>query len=491
MGSAHGEVREIPVPPPPAGGRVVDLVFRSIGERTADLALSLAIAHVQPTRAFVIDHVKPFARAVRRMLEIDHGAASHVVHMDADCLILEDLRSFLDQNTLPYVDFYVRDRFRGRIHCGVHVTRSDVIRAMRAIPTPDDDLAFVLRPESRLRNLALSDLSAEKQLKGFHILHDYFQRHEDIFAKYALRELRSRTEWQRRRLAASMQGWGAGTDFDVARAAIQHAARTIPAGAKPKHVEAYIHNLPHIAEREVERMGLRPEEPLTMQDVEKVVRDDPRAAPASARPKVFGLGLSRTGTRSLTAALHVLGWDTVHYPTDAESLDAMARGDGDFPLLRHYDGLTDITTIPFLRELDERFPGSKFVLTTREPVAWLKSCENHWAGRSPFEPPKDEEHRVHMEVRRFLRAAVYGCYAFSPARFARVREEHLARVRAYFAGRPSDLLELDVTTGDGWQKLAPFLGVPIPEHPFPHKGKSLSEKLASASEKMANLEIDD
>lgn len=478
-----GVIRSIPVPPAPPG-RPVDLVFRSIGERTAALALELAIRHVRPTRAFVVENVKPFSRAVVEMLRIDHGAASHVVHMDADCLILDDLRPFLEQNDLPYVDFYVRDRFRGRIHCGVHVTRMDVVRKMRDTEPPDGDLAFVLRPESRLRNLALSELGAEKQLRGFHILHDWFQRPEDIFAKYALRELRSRTDWQRRRLEGAMQSWGPGRDFDVARAAIDHAARTIPPGAKPKHVEAYIHNLPHIAEREVSRMGLPPEEQLTMSDVESTVRSDPRAQAAPARPKVFGLGLSRTGTRSLTAALHVLGWDTVHYPTDAASFEAMSRGDGAFPLLSQYDGLTDITTIPFVHELDARFPRSKFILTTREEKGWLASCANHWSGRSPFEPIEDEEHRVHMEIRRFLRAAVYGCYDFSPERFARVRNEHHAAMRGYFAKRPGDFLELDVTVGDGWQKLAPFLGVPIPEHPFPHKGKSLSEK-------MANLEIDD
>lgn len=484
MSGAPGRIREIPVAPPAAGARPVDLVFRSIGERTAEIALDLALRHIRPRRAFVVDHVKPFSRAVQRMLELDHAGASHVVHMDADCIVLEDLRPFLDDNTLPYVDFYVRDRFRGRIHCGVHVTRTDVVRAMGAVPAPDDDLAFVLRPESRLRNLALAELGAEKQLKGFRILHDYFQRHEDIFAKYALRELRSRTDWQRRRLSAAMARWDDALDFQVARAAVAHAARTVPPGAKPKHVEAYIHNLPHIAEREVRRMGLPPEEPLTMAEVESASESESRAAAVGTRPKVFGIGLSRTGTRSLTAALHVLGWDTVHYPTDAASLEAMARGDGDFPLLRHYDGLTDITTVPFVHELDARYPGSKFVLTTREPEGWLRSCENHWRGRSPFEPPQDEDHRVHMEIRRFLRAAVYGCYAFAPERFVRVRDAHTAAMRAYFAERPGDYLEIDVTAGQGWETLAPFLGVPVPPHPFPHKGKSLSEKLA-------NLEIDD
>ncbi len=486
--SNEGRVKEIDGPTLGREGvRPIDLVFRTVGERTSDLALELAIQHIQPRKIHVLKNIKPFSRAVARMLELDHGDATHVVHMDADCLILEDLRPFLEQNELPYVDCYVHDRFRGRIHCGVHITRIDIVNRMRSVPVPEDDLAYVLRPESRLRNLALNDLNAEKQLKGFRILHDHFQHLSDIFAKYALRELRSRTEFQKARLDASMARWGAGTDYDVARAAVEHAARTVPEGAKPKHVEAYIRNLPFIAEEQIRKLGLSDQPALTLEEVRATMTHDPSLAD-ERKPKVFGLGLSRTGTRSLTAALHVLGFDTVHYPTDPASFAAMMRGDGAFPLLDHYDGLTDITTIPFIAELDARYPGAKFVLTVRDEAPWLQSCANHWSGRTVFAPsassePADvEEHRVHMEVRRFLRAAVYGCYDYSPERFARVRRDHHERVQRYFAGREKDLLVVDLTAGGGWKELAPFLGQPLPDQPFPHKGKALTEKLAASQD---------
>lgn len=477
----------------PPGSRPVDLVFRTVGERTSDLALELAIRNVRPDNVWVIRDVKPFALAVRRMLEIEHHA-SHVVHMDADCLILEDMRPFLDANERPYVDCYVRDRFRGRIHCGVHVTRADVVAKMREIPEPTDDLAYVLRPESRTRNIALAELALDKQLRSFHILHDHFQRFEDIFAKYALRELRSRTEFQRKRLEASVASWGKGLDFDVARHAMKHAAATVPPDAKAKHVEMYIANLPYTAEVEVRKLGFTQSGQVTMQEVEQAVKDDPtRLGRATARPKVFGLGLSRTGTRSLTAALHVLGFDTVHYPTDRATLDTLVRGDARFPLLDHYDGITDITVSPYFEDLDRNIPGAKFVLTVRDEEPWLRSCQNHWTGRSAFEEaPKDgrghEEHAIHMEIRRFLRAAVYAGYEYEPERFRRAYRRHVDAVTRYFAGRPGDLLVLDIAAGDGYEKLAPFLGVPVPEQPFPHKGKVLTERMA---EKIQNLEVDD
>lgn len=491
-GIHEGQLETLPGNFAPANAHPIELVFRTIGERTSDLALELAIQNVQPTRVHILRDVRPFALAVRRMLEIEHQC-DHVVHMDADCLILENMRPFLDANREPYVDCYVRDRFRGRIHCGVHITRIDVIRKMRDIPEPDGDLAYVLRPESRLRNLALAELSFEKQLKTFHILHDHFQHFSDIFAKYALRELRSRTEFQKRRLQASMAGWGSGIDFDVARRAVEHAANTVPLDAKAKHVELYIRNLPYIADVELRKMGLTQPGRASIEDVRKAVESDPeRLGPMAKKSKVFGLGLSRTGTRSLTAALHVLGYDTVHYPIDRQTLDTLVRGDARFPLLAHYDGITDITVSPYYEELDRTYPDSKFILTIRDDESWLKSCQNHWTGRSAFEPPPSdalaEDHRVHMEIRRFLRAAVYASYEFSPERFLRAHHRHIANVKRYFEGRAHDLLVLDITRGDGYEKLAPFLGVPIPEQPFPHKGKRLTERLA---EQHANLEVDD
>lgn len=492
-GVNEGEIIELEGSWAKEGERKVDLVFRTVDERTSDLALELALKNVRPNRAFVLRNVKPFALAVRRMLTLDHDC-SHVVHMDADCLILEDMRPFLNQNDRPYVDCYVRDRFRGRIHCGVHITSIEVVRRMAEIPPPDDDLAFVLRPESRLRNLALASLGQEKQLKSFHILHDHFQRYTDIFCKYALRELRSRDEHHKKRLEGAMGKWLPGPDTDVATHAVRHAARMIALDAKPKDVDAYIRNLPYIAEVELERLGLVQTGKLEMEEVVAAVNADPtNLGPMKDKPKVFGLGLSRTGTRSLSAALHVLGFDTVHYPTDRATLDTLVRGDARFPQLEHFDGLTDITVAPYFEDLDALYPGAKFVLTVRDEAGWLKSCKNHWTGRDAFEKgpsegPEAEEHRIHMEIRRFLRAAVYAGYEYEPTRFARAYKRHVAEVQRYFADRPNDLLVLNIAAGEGYEKLAPFLGVAVPPSPFPHKGKRLSERMA---EKMGNLEVDD
>ena len=454
--------------------RRVELVFRSVGERTAELALALARKHIQPTRVHLIENVVPFSRAVSEMLRIDHDC-DLVVHMDADCLILEDMRPFLEWDCWPYVDCYVRDRFRGTIHCGVHLTRSDVVAAMRDVERPEDDLAYVLRPESRLRNLALGRRGMQKALKHFAILHDHFQWHHDIFAKYALRELRSRTPQQRARLEEAMAHWDDEADFIVARRAVDHARAHVAADATPRQVDDYLGRLMETARHETAQLGLPVQRPLTMAEVEVCAGNVIDARPRP-RGKIFGLGLSRTGTRSLTSALQVLGYDIVHYPTDPATFAELAAGDFDLSLLRHFDGLTDITTSPYFAQLDRLFPDSSFILTVRDKETWLRSCRNHWQGRSAFESTDNPDAEAHMQIRRLLRAAVYGCYDYQPERFSWVYDEHERAVRHHFRDRSASLLVYDLVAGQGWEPLCDFLGQPVPKAPFPHKGSRLTER---------------
>ncbi|MBV2154899.1 sulfotransferase family protein [Kitasatospora sp. SUK 42] len=189
---------------------------------------------------------------------------------------------------------------------------------------------------------------------------------------------------------------------------------------------------------------------------------EPRAG--STSPKIFGVGLSHTGTRSLTAALGVLGFDVAHYPADRATYGTLLAGSARFPLLESHDGITDITVVPYYQDLDRAWPGSRFVLTVREEESWLRSCRRHWERPTPHQADRSE---VHLDVQLFLRSAVYGCHAFHAERFRGVYRRHVAEVTRYFADRQDDLLVLDIVAGQGYERLAPFLGVPAPNEPFP------------------------
>ncbi len=179
-----------------------------------------------------------------------------------------------------------------------------------------------------------------------------------------------------------------------------------------------------------------------------------------ARPKVFGIGLSRTGTKSLHQALRVLGYHSDHFSTQILRL---RDGHLDLHLRRAeaFDALTDVTAAYFFRELDRAFPGSRFVLTLRDPEAWLRSCARHFPPLQPGRWP----HGVSKVL--LLREAVYGGESFDAERFRAAYAAHMDAVRTHFARRPGDLLELDVTRGDGWSPLCRFLGMDIPGQPFP------------------------
>jgi hypothetical protein len=77
-------------------------------------------------------------------------------------------------------------------------------------------------------------------------------------------------------------------------------------------------------------------------------------------------------------------------------------------------------------------------------------------------------------------SVVYGVHQFHEARLRRVYERHLREVQAYFSARPDDLLVLNITSGEGWEKLCPFLERPLPRGPFPHSASPGSDSNTNA-----------
>lgn len=171
--------------------------------------------------------------------------------------------------------------------------------------------------------------------------------------------------------------------------------------------------------------------------------------------KIFGIGLSKTGTHTLNQCLEVLGFRSVHYPSPA----LMNAGRFD-EALAGYDAATDISVSAYFRELDAAYPASKFILTLRDIESWLKSIEDHMARR---------EHELGDPncPKAVVREIIYGARAFDRPTYANGYWTHVENVRAHFADRPGDLLEMDLCGGEGWERLCPFLGVSIPDAPIP------------------------
>jgi len=177
----------------------------------------------------------------------------------------------------------------------------------------------------------------------------------------------------------------------------------------------------------------------------------------SRHSKVFGIGLSKTGTTSLANALQILGYKT----KDNMGVVKYAAGDlssVDLELVDTFAALTDTPIPSFYRELDTRYPGSKFVLTVRDSDGWLKSCKKQFTQRFA---------QVQTEAHKHLFMDLYGTDVFDEERFARGHDRFVAGVRDYFKDRPGDLLIINVSAGEGWEKLCVFLDRPVPDIPFP------------------------
>jgi hypothetical protein len=167
--------------------------------------------------------------------------------------------------------------------------------------------------------------------------------------------------------------------------------------------------------------------------------------------KVFGIGLSKTGTTSLTAALRILGYRSVHYPP----LDRLGL------ILGGCDAATDTPVACSFRELDRRYRHSKFVLTVRNRDGWLASAEREFSGR-----------RVSELWKREVRMRTYGVLEWDADTFCEAYDRHLEAVRTHFRDRHEALLVLDITRTPSWAPLCEFLGRPIPEQPFPHENRT-------------------
>ncbi|MZR64160.1 sulfotransferase family protein [Alcanivorax sp. DP30] len=173
--------------------------------------------------------------------------------------------------------------------------------------------------------------------------------------------------------------------------------------------------------------------------------------------KVFGIGFHKTGTTSLALALQMLGYrvtgpNGVKDPFIADNALAMAMA-----LVEQYDAFQDNPWPMLYREVDERCPGAKFILTYRNEESWINSLVNHF---DKNDTP--------------MRKWIYG--PGSPVGNENVYLErykrHNQEVREYFKGRASDFIEVDIMSGDGWPELCGFLGCSVPDENFPHANKS-------------------
>lgn len=184
--------------------------------------------------------------------------------------------------------------------------------------------------------------------------------------------------------------------------------------------------------------------------------------PAQDPRKIFGIGWAKTGTTTLGVCLKRLGFR--HQGQDLSLVHDLQRSDFSriLDIAARHQVFEDWPWLLLFRELDAHFPGSRFILTTRDAERWLQSYRNMLRGQGPAS-------REMNETRSFL----YGL-PFPDATDSQLLDRyhrHHREVRDYFHGRDTDLLVVDWEAGSGWAELCGFLGLDIPDKPFPHANR--------------------
>ena len=203
--------------------------------------------------------------------------------------------------------------------------------------------------------------------------------------------------------------------------------------------------------------------------------------------RVLGVGLSRTGTSTLHRALEILGLKSIHF--DTNRLNDVLAGVTPNPDFRRYDDIDAVTDIPsayFFNELLEAYPECKAILTIRDINTWWKSMAYHSNIQSPISKKgliyytsrvlglKRQSATSNEEAydlfRILMRNYVYGSIVAREFLYKKKYIEHNNRVMATVPAKR--LLIIDITAGEGWDKICHFLGMPIPSEIFPHENKS-------------------
>ena len=209
--------------------------------------------------------------------------------------------------------------------------------------------------------------------------------------------------------------------------------------------------------------------------------------------KIVGAGFGRTGTLSLKIALEHLGFDKCYHMQEAMKNPghinmwyAASRGepvDWD-ELLKGYQAVVDWPAAAFYKELAERYPDSKVLLSVRNPERWYDSVRNtiyqvndlanSWLVR--LVPPL---RKMTEAIQTIIWEGTFHGKLEERDYAIKVFNQHTDEVKALVS--PQRLLVYQVK--QGWEPLCEFLGVPVPQDlPFPHanKGATMGKRIRQA-----------
>lgn len=206
--------------------------------------------------------------------------------------------------------------------------------------------------------------------------------------------------------------------------------------------------------------------------------------------KVIGAGLGRTATFSLKFALEHLGLGPCYHMSE---VFAQARknvplwidvveGKPDWDTI--FDGFQSTTDYPactYWRELADRYPDAKVVLTVRDPDSWFDSVSQ------TIFSEQMQGSLAGTPAGAMMQGAIFDAFGD--------RVSDRAFMTDWFARRNQDVIDalpperlLVYSPKEGWEPLCSFLGVPVPDDPFPRVNSR--DEISQASDDQGGLPPD-
>ncbi|KAK3636942.1 hypothetical protein LTR56_012602 [Elasticomyces elasticus] len=183
--------------------------------------------------------------------------------------------------------------------------------------------------------------------------------------------------------------------------------------------------------------------------------------PATLRPKIFVIGLSKTGTSSIGDALALLQYKRLGWKDIRSRHLVHTWANGDYSALidqtRYFDAFEDLPWPYMYRQMAEMYPDAKFLLSLRKDErTWLESMRRHvgrgsWQGYRYFYGATEVDGHEDVVLQSYT--------------------NHTNEVRAYFQDKPDRYGELVIDDGDkNWEVLCRMAECPegrVPSIPFP------------------------
>ncbi|GLB48654.1 sulfotransferase [Neptunitalea lumnitzerae] len=180
------------------------------------------------------------------------------------------------------------------------------------------------------------------------------------------------------------------------------------------------------------------------------------------KPKVFGIGLNRTGSSSLGRFFEMLGYKHSFECYGAEKLKIFLNDKAALKKeMDKFEMHEDWPTAQVYKLLAEYYPDAKFILTLRDtPEQWFNSLLNTSGQEAaPFNKTKE---------------LIYGYGVITEAQreeLIGVYENHIKEVTEFFSNTPERLLILKTSDKNKNDKICDFLNISRVNFDFPHSQK--------------------